>query len=36
MPVMDEFKEERAAMKNGTPKEKNPYFYYYYNWYYIV
>ena len=27
MPVMDEFKEERAAMKNGTPKEKLAYFF---------
>ena len=36
MPVMDEFKEERAAMKNGTPKEKLAYFFDYYKWYVIV
>lgn len=32
MPVMDEFKEERAALKNGTPKEKLSYFFDYYKW----
>lgn len=32
MPVMDEFKEERAALKNGTLKEKLLYFWYYYKW----
>lgn len=36
MPVMDEFKEERAALKNGTPKEKLAYFWDYYKWYVIV
>lgn len=35
MAVMDEFREERAAMKNGTPKEKLLYFWYYYKWYVI-
>lgn len=35
MPVMDEFKEERAALKNGTPKEKFSYFMDYYKWYVI-
>lgn len=33
MPVMDEFKEERAALKNGTPKQKLTYFFDYYKWY---
>ena len=33
---MDEFKEERAAMKNGTPKEKLTYFFDYYKWHVIV
>lgn len=32
MAVMDEFKEEREAMKHGTPKEKLAYFFYYYKW----
>ena len=32
MAVMDEFKEEREAIKNGTPKEKWNYFWYYYKW----
>lgn len=36
MPVMDEFKEERAALKNGTPKEKLSYFWDYYKWHVIV
>ena len=36
MAVMDEFKEERAALKNGTPKEKLTYFWLYYKWYVIV
>ena len=36
MPVMDEFKEERAALRNGTPKEKFQYFLDYYKWYVIV
>lgn len=35
MPVMDEFKEERAALKNGTPKQKLTYFWDYYKWYVI-
>ena len=26
MPVMDEFKEEREALKHGTPKQKLAYF----------
>lgn len=36
MPVMDEFKEERAAMKNGTPKQKIAYFFDYYKWYVVI
>lgn len=36
MPVMDEFKEERAALKHGTPKEKWNYFLDYYKWHVIV
>lgn len=36
MPVMDEFKEERAALKNKTLKEKLSYFWYYYKWHVIV
>jgi hypothetical protein len=36
MAVMDEFKEERAALKNGTPKEKFAYFIDYYKWHVIV
>lgn len=35
MPVMDEFKEERAAMKNGTLKQKLTYFFDYYKWHVI-
>lgn len=35
MPVMDEFKEERAAVKNGTPKQKIAYFIDYYKWYVV-
>lgn len=35
MAVMDEFKEERAALKNGTFKEKLSYFWDYYKWYVI-
>lgn len=35
MPVMDEFKEERAAMKNGTPKQKLAYFFDYYKWHVV-
>lgn len=34
--VMDEFKEQREAMKHGTPKEKLSYFWYYYKWHVIV
>lgn len=36
MAVMDEFKEERAALKNGTFKQKLSYFIEYYKWYVIV
>ena len=36
MPLMDEFKEERAALKNGTPKEKLSYFWYYYKWHTVA
>lgn len=36
MPVMDEFKEQREALKNGTPKEKLSYFVYYYKWHVIA
>lgn len=36
MPVMDEFKKERDAVKNGTPKQKLSYFIYYYKWYVIA
>jgi len=35
MAVMDEFKEEREALKNGTFKEKISYFWDYYKWYVI-
>lgn len=35
MAVMDEFKEEREALKNGTFKEKLSYFWDYYKWYVI-
>ena len=35
MPVMDEFREEREAMKNATIKEKWQYFLDYYKWYVI-
>lgn len=35
MPVMDEFKEERDAVKHGTPKQKLAYFLDYYKWYVI-
>lgn len=35
MPVMDEFKEEREALKNGTTKEKLTYFWDYYKWHVI-
>lgn len=36
MAVMDEFREEREAMKNGTPKEKLNYFWCYYKWHVII
>lgn len=36
MPVMDEFKKERDAIKNGTPKQKLSYFIYYYKWHVIA
>lgn len=36
MPVMDEFREEREALKHGTPKEKFAYFCDYYKWHVIV
>ena len=36
MAVMDEFKEEREALKNGTPRQKLTYFWYYYKWHVII
>lgn len=36
MPVMDEFREEREALKHGTFKEKFTYFLDYYKWYVIA
>lgn len=36
MPVMDEFREEREALKHGTPKEKFAYFMDYYKWHAII
>jgi len=36
MPVMDEFREEREALKHGTFKEKMQYFWDYYKWHVIV
>lgn len=36
MPVMDEFKEEREALKHGTPKQKLQYFWDYYRWHVIA
>lgn len=36
MPVMDEFKEERAAMKHGTPQQKFSYFVEYYKWHVVA
>lgn len=36
MPVMDEFREEREAIKNASPKEKWDYFWDYYKWHVIV
>ena len=35
MAVMDEFREEREALKNGTPKQKLEYFWCYYKWHVI-
>ncbi len=35
MPVMDEFKEEREALKHGTLKQKLGYFWDYYKWHLI-
>ena len=35
MAVMDEFREEREAMKNGTRKQKLEYFWCYYKWHVI-
>ncbi len=36
MAVMDEFREEREAMKHGTPKQKLEYFWLYYKWHVII
>ncbi len=36
MPVMDEFKEEREALKHGTLKQKFAYFRDYYKWHVII
>lgn len=36
MPVMDEFKEEREALKHGTPKQKFAYFLDYYKWHVVA
>lgn len=36
MPVMDEFREERQAMKHGTLKQKLMYFWDYYKWHLII
>jgi len=36
MAVMDEFRAEREALKNGTPKEKLSYFWCYYKWHVIA
>ena len=36
MAVMDEFKEEREALKHGTPKQKFQYFLDYYKWHVII
>ena len=35
MAVMDEFRDEREALKNGTPKQKLEYFWCYYKWHVI-
>ena len=36
MPLMDEFREEREALKHGTWKEKLSYFFDYYKWHVVV
>ena len=36
MPVMDEFREERETIKNGTFKQKWQYFCDYYKWHVII
>lgn len=36
MPVMDEFREEREALKHGTLKQKISYFFCYYKWHVII
>ena len=36
MPVMDEFREEREALKHGTPKQKFRYFLDYYKWHVVA
>lgn len=36
MPVMDEFREEREALKHGTPQQKFSYFMDYYKWHVII
>ncbi|MCH5254402.1 MAG: hypothetical protein J1F41_05705 [Lachnospiraceae bacterium] len=36
MAIMDEFREEREALKNGTFKQKLQYFWDYYKWYVII
>lgn len=36
MPLMDEFKEEREALKHGTPKQKLSYFWDYYKWHTVA
>ena len=36
MAVMDEFKEEREALKHGTPQQKFQYFLDYYKWHVII
>ncbi len=36
MAVMDEFREEREAIKYGTPKQKLEYFWLYYKWHVII
>lgn len=36
MPVMDEFREEREALKNESFKKKAEHFFYYYKWHVII